>query len=77
MHPSALGAEVGKIHVEEMVAQARRPLRAGRARADRGSGRRRGLGEQLEALRRRLEIGRTRRSALSLVQMGRYTGARV
>lgn len=73
MHPSVLGAEIGKIHVEEILTAARRRSSA----ASGGRERRRGLGEQLEALRRRLEIGRARRSPLTLLQMGRYTGARV
>lgn len=74
MHPSTLGAEVGRIRVAEMLAEASRVAPPAKTR---GSERRRGLGEQLEALRRRLEIGRARRSPLTLLQLGRYTGARV
>lgn len=72
MHPSLLGAEMNRIHIEDLVAGARRRPATGW-----GGRFRRGLGEQLEAVRRRLELGRGRRGPLSQIQIGRYTGARV
>ena len=72
LYPTELGAEAGRMHGDEL----RREDSGSRSRrADRTW--RRGLREQLEALRRRLALGRRRRSPLSQIQMARYTGARV
>lgn len=81
MHPSELSAEIGRIHNDELVGGA---LGGGprRGRSRKRARRwempwRRGLGEQLEAIRRRLEVGRRRRAALADIRIGRYTGARI
>ena len=70
--PNPLSHEIGRIHETNLQPNPPRPG-AGRATGSR----RRGLGEQLDAVRRRLELGRSRRTATASVWMGRYTGARV
>lgn len=72
MQPSELTAAAGRMRNDELRETARRP---GARRWE--TPWRRGLGEQLEAIRRRLELGRRRRPVLSQIAMGRYTGARV
>lgn len=74
MFPTQLTLEIGRIHAAELRGRTTRPPAA----IGRGSSRRRrGLGEQLEAVRRRLELGRQRRGVLSQIQLARYTGARI